>query len=80
MSNTGPQGQPGSMPKKRSSRFDYVKYDNRAIEQQIVAKRMVELVEEVIVNALHDTPRAKENALEALEVCYMWIGKGIRRK
>lgn len=58
------------------SRFDYVKYDEQAIEDQAKAKRHCDVLEKLIEQL--DSPRAKEYALNKLEECYMWIGKAIR--
>lgn len=58
------------------SRFDYVKYDGPAIESQAAAKAAVTRVEALIEEI--KSPEAKKNAMDALEVAYMWIGKGIR--
>lgn len=58
------------------SRFDYVKCDEIAVEDQAKAKRHAEVLEKLIDNL--NSPRAKELALNKLEECYMWIGKAIR--
>lgn len=58
-------------------RFDYVKYDNRAAEEQREFKRSFESVESLIDLHLKDG-RAKSLALTKLEEAYMWIGKAIR--
>lgn len=63
-----------------SSRFDYVKYDQAAIDQQDVTKNNVRDVE-TLINKIAASPggqRAKSLALTKLEECYMWIGKLIR--
>lgn len=69
------------------SRFDYVKYDERAIANQAEFKKKCEELERRINNIggmldpLVDKAfcsRAKENAIKSLEEVYMWIGKGIR--
>lgn len=59
------------------SRFDYVKYDDKAAVQQAGFKKLVTEVEEYIEGSLF-SPRAKALALTKLEECYMWIGKAIR--
>lgn len=59
------------------SRFDYVKYDEKALLSQQVLKTAVEHAEQMIVNYVH-SPRAKALALTKLEEVYMWCGKGVR--
>jgi hypothetical protein len=68
-----------------NGRFDYVKYDKQAADEQSIAKEIVTTLEEFIegigknpdqVNI--DIERAKGIALMHLEEVYMWIGKGIR--
>ncbi len=59
------------------SRFDYVKYDAKGVEQQADFKESVTLLEQNIEEHLR-SPRAKAIALTKLEECYMWIGKAIR--
>ena len=59
------------------SRFDYVKYDDKATDDQGAFKRVVEVLEIEIDQRLRPG-RAKSLALTALEECYMWIGKAIR--
>lgn len=58
------------------SRFDYVKYDELAIEDQEKAKRHCAVLEGLVDRL--ESPRAKALALTKLEECYMWIGKAIR--
>ncbi len=58
------------------SRFDYVKYDWEAMEDQDKAKRHCAVLETLIERL--DSSRAKSLALTKLEECYMWIGKAIR--
>jgi hypothetical protein len=58
------------------SRFDYVKYDEKSISTQELAKRDCQFVEQVI--NMIECPKSKAYALKALEEAYMWIGKGIR--
>jgi len=58
------------------SRFSYVKYDDKAAEQQKGFKEMHELLAQNI-EQLSDG-RGKALALTKLEECYMWIGKAIR--
>jgi hypothetical protein len=61
------------------SRFDYVKYDDRAMKDQENAKHLVARLEQTI-NAVEskEAGRAKSLALTKLEECYMWIGKAVR--
>lgn len=58
------------------SRFDYVKYDEKAQLEQNNAKALFAELE-AAVNGL-SSPRAKALALTKLEECYMWVGKAIR--
>lgn len=65
------------------SRFDYVAYDDASKAEQQHAKHAAQDMEELIndIGDGHDSKdlkRAKRNAIAALEVCYMWIGKAIR--
>lgn len=59
------------------SRFDYVKYDTEAQQKQENFKIYVTNLEAEIFNLLPQG-RAQSEAIDALEVCYMWIGKGLR--
>lgn len=59
------------------SRFDYVRYDEKASYDQCTFKACAEHLEKVIESELKPG-RAKALALTALEECYMWIGKAIR--
>lgn len=59
------------------SRFDYVKYDEQAQEQQKDFKFVVENFS-TMIDGFIKSPRAKALALTKLEECYMWIGKAIR--
>ena len=59
------------------SRFDYVKYDDKAVEMQNGVKYQVTELERFI-ESFCKSPRAKALALTKLEECYMWIGKAIR--
>ena len=60
-----------------SGRFDYVKYDQRAVNQQNHIKTEVEGLELYLDKFLPNS-RAKDLALQALEEFYMWCGKAIR--
>lgn len=59
------------------SRFDYVKYDDLAINDQGCIKNLFEGTEELIRFRLQEG-RAKSLALTKLEEAYMWVGKAIR--
>jgi len=59
------------------SRFDYTKFDDRSADKQQAFKGMAAVLEMGIDTVL-TSPRAKGKALDALEECYMWIGKAIR--
>ncbi len=59
------------------SRFDYVKYDDKAYHNQACLKAKCETLEAEI-NDFIESPRAKALALTKLEECYMWIGKAVR--
>lgn len=59
------------------SRFDYVRYDDLAVQIQDQSKAMVSELEDYI-NSSVGSPRAKALAITKLEECYMWIGKAIR--
>jgi hypothetical protein len=59
------------------SRFDYVKYDETAINTQAAFKAIITSLEGHVNNQLK-SPRAKAVAITKLEECYMWIGKAIR--
>lgn len=58
-------------------RFDYVKYDQQAEEDQGRFKLAVSGLEGMI-DELLISPRAKAIAIIQLEEVYMWIGKAIR--
>lgn len=59
------------------SRFDYVKYDEEATNNQGIFKEECIVLEDAIESYLI-SPRAKALAITKLEECYMWIGKAIR--
>ncbi len=59
------------------SRFDYIKYDDTAVQRQGMCKEAVLEVEECL-NLYVVCEESKKKAMQALEECYMWIGKGIR--
>ncbi len=58
-------------------RFDYVKYDEKSLEQQKAVKAAFEDLELIVDSALGGS-RAKALVLTKLEEAYMWCGKGIR--
>lgn len=64
------------MSQNNSTRFDYVKYDEQATQQQNSFKGNVQHLE-AMINQIQ-CPRSKALALTKLEEVYMWIGKGIR--
>jgi len=59
------------------SRFDYVKYDEKAAEDQAQFKALFEEVETAITRNLKPG-RASSLVLTKIEEAYMWIGKAIR--
>lgn len=58
-------------------RFDYVRYDETAMERQAHCKKVCEDLEHAI-SASIKPGRAQSLALTKLEEVYMWIGKAIR--
>jgi hypothetical protein len=60
-----------------SNRFDYVKYDEKAIDDQASFKLIFQNLEKLVDDTLK-SPRAKALVLTYLEISYMWIGKTIR--
>lgn len=58
------------------NRFDYVKYDDIAINAQDNFKKAFMFMEEGVL--LLSPGRAQDLALTKLEEAYMWIGKAIR--
>ncbi len=62
------------------SRFDYVKYDEKSCADQELFKLAVRGLEQLVEHNLPDFGESKKHAIEALEVFYMWCGKGIRDK
>ena len=58
------------------SRFDYVKYDEKAVNQQNDFKNYFQGLEGHVSEL--ESPRAKALVLTKLEEAYMWIGKAIR--
>lgn len=67
------------------SRFDYVKYDEKSVEQQNVLKQKFQSIELLIESISADSEsekkaagRSTSSALTYLEIAYMWVGKAIR--
>lgn len=58
-------------------RFDYVKYDEKALADQYTFKAAFENLEGM-ADILLVSPRAKALVLTKLEEAYMWVGKAIR--
>lgn len=58
------------------SRFDYVRYDEKAQEQQAQAKGSFQALECILLGL--KAGRAQALALTKLEEAYMWVGKAIR--
>lgn len=58
------------------SRFDYVKYDDKAVKDQGTIKKAFQDLESQLTY-LNDG-RAKSLVLTKLEEAYMWVGKQIR--
>lgn len=61
---------------KMVTRFDYVKYDETATQQQLQCKEWMLAFEEMVQGL--KSARAKALVLTKLEEAYMWIGKAIR--
>lgn len=57
--------------------FDYVKFDEIALDRQSNAKAICVNLEVFIQSSCEDS-RSKALAFTKLEECYMWIGKAIR--
>lgn len=57
-------------------RFDYVKYDQKAADQQATFKQRFEALEAQLAELKYG--RAKALVLTKLEEAYMWVGKAIR--
>lgn len=60
-----------------SNRFDYVKYDEKAISDQEQFKKQFQALESMVDFSLV-SPRAKALVHTKLEEAYMWVGKAIR--
>lgn len=59
------------------SRFDYVKYDQDAMDLQAEFKERCEDLS-AFIDSIPEADRAKALAQTHLEIAYMWIGKAIR--
>lgn len=59
------------------NRFDYIKYDDKALLQQDEFKQTFYHLEQRVEAELK-SPRAKALVITKLEEAYMWIGKAIR--
>lgn len=60
-----------------STRFDYVKYDDKATECQAAFKAKCQELEHLAETHLKNG-RAKALVMTKLEELYMWVGKAIR--
>ncbi len=64
-----------------SSKFDYVKYDDKALGDQADVREDVERIEAIIKAIQKESEaagRACAIAITKLEEVYMWVGKAIR--
>ncbi len=59
------------------SRFDYVRYDEKAVEKQNAFKAAFATLDHLVETTL-DNGRAKSLVYTKLEEAYMWVGKAIR--
>lgn len=62
------------------SRFDYVQYDEKAIDQQQYARGLCTMLEDFILGELgtYGVTENMKHAIKSLEETYMWIGKTVR--
>jgi hypothetical protein len=67
----------GSVTVPNNSRFDYVRYDDRATNVQGTLKTKFQEIE-AYAEAFMESPRAKALFMTKLEEAYMWAGKAIR--
>ncbi len=65
------------MDRIESKRFDYLKYDEKAMCDQLEFKRLFMEMESSVEVVLR-SPRHKALIMTYLEIAYMWIGKAIR--
>ena len=61
----------------KRSRFDYVSYDKRSVDEQTAIKSNCQELEHCVNNILPDS-RWKDLFMDHLEIAYMAVGKGIR--
>ena len=61
----------------KRSRFDYVSYDKRSIDEQTAIKANCQELEHCVDNILPDS-RWKSLFMTHLEIAYMAVGKAIR--
>jgi hypothetical protein len=59
------------------SRFDYVKYDQEALDAQAALKQKFGELEQLVTDSF-PAGRPQSLVLTKLEEAYMWCGKGIR--
>lgn len=62
---------------QKPNRFDYIAYDDQALDAQIGFKAAFKVLERDVEEKLK-SPRAKALVLTKLEEAYMWVGKAIR--
>jgi hypothetical protein len=76
MSEQKPKHNHVPIPKPKSSRYDYIKYDATSM----VFQESLKLVFVNLTTALENFPPSREFSLAVtkLEEAYMWIGKGIK--
>lgn len=60
------------------SRFDYVRYDDKAVTQQEQIKNTFMAVEAIVELHFPGQSRAKSLLMTKLEESYMWAGKLVR--
>ena len=60
-----------------TNRFDYVKYDEQAMQKQAKLKQLFQDIEGEVDEML-ESGRAKSLVLTKLEEAYMWCGKAVR--
>jgi hypothetical protein len=57
--------------------FDYIKYDQKSQDVSEIARQQCVILEKLIKDNIQD-PAQKQKAINHLEICFMYIGKGIR--
>lgn len=60
-----------------SRRFDYVKYDEQAMQSQEAIKEAFKAIEGMVEQRIKEG-RAKSLVMTHLEIAYMWVGKALR--